>query len=308
MNTVFLLPLALTILCNVEEIPFWIDSFGTGAVEFWRHASQRGLENDELHDLMGSIQERRFDERDLNKCKEAWQAKGVDFVKFLRELVEDDVLPDGKDDNRGFSQIDILEILALEDDTAVRKWIVSHARESLTCRLAVPIRSRDDEFYVRGLLRVLGKTKRNEALDLLVKVQSECFWSGEGAPRIDMEPLLGGKITSEEENGRVLRAIREEAIQAIAESGTERAVEILGTREGIAPDLHQMVDLDEYFSVAVRRHVGLHEFIPRERYGVELPAEKLAEIKNIYARYGKIYKPVKQDPDPWLEPYPPPRR
>ena len=59
MSKVFLLPLALTILCNAEEIPFWTDSFGSGAEEFWRHASQRGLENDDLHDLMGKIQEGR---------------------------------------------------------------------------------------------------------------------------------------------------------------------------------------------------------------------------------------------------------
>lgn len=305
MSKVFLLPLALTILCNAEETPFWINSFGSGAEDFWRHALQRGLENDDLHDLMGKIQEGRFDERDLNTCKEAWQAKEVDFVKFLRELVEDDVLPEGKNEDRGFSQIDILEILALEKDTAVIKWIVLHARESLTNKLAEPIRSRDDEFYVCGLLRVLGKTRREEAIDILLDVQSESFWSGEGAPRIDMEMLLGGEITSERENVRALRAIRTEAVQAIAESGTERAIKILATREGIAPDLHQIVDLEEYFRVAVRRHVGLYETISRERYGVELPAEKLAEIKKIYARYGKTYEPVKREPDPWLEPYPP---
>ncbi len=294
MNRVFL-SLALTLLPGVQEPPIWLDQFGLGAEEFWRHASQRGLENDDLHDLMGKIQERRFNKRDLNMCKDAWQAKGVDFVKFLRELVENDVLPEGKNENWGFTQIDILKIVALEDDTEVIEWIVSHARESLAKKFAEPIRSRDDESYVCGLLRVLGKTRREEVLDILLNVQSEAFWMGEGAPEIDMEPLLGGEITSERENVRALSTIRRAAVRAISESGTERAIEILATREGLAPNFHQIAD--EYFRVAVRRHVGLYEFISRERYGIELPAETLAEIERIYAKYGKTYVPVKEDKD-----------
>ena len=99
------------------------------------------------------------------------------------------------------------------------------------------------------------------------------------------------------ENVRVVDAIREGAIQAMAESGTERAIEILATGEQIASELHTIGYLDGYFGLAVRRHVGLHEFIPREKYGVELPAETLAEIKRIYAKYGKTYVPVKENKD-----------
>ena len=297
MNKVFL-SLALTLLSGVEEVPPWRDQFGLGAEEFLSRASQLGLKEESIRSAMKSLDWPGTSRaRSLTKLAESWRAEGVDLFTFLRQLVEDDVLPEARHGRfgRGITWVKVLGALADVDNVVMNDWVVCHAQDRLTEKFRAGIRSRDAEKCITDLLWVLGQTKRNEAIEFLLKVQSESFWMGEGAPEIDMEPLLGGEITSERENVRALSTIRRAAVRAISESGTERAIEILATREGLAPNFHQIAD--EYFRVAVRRHVGLYEFISRERYGIELPAETLAEIERIYAKYGKTYVPVKEDKD-----------
>ncbi|MDY0032496.1 MAG: hypothetical protein RBT84_11115 [FCB group bacterium] len=300
MSTVFLLPLALTLLSGVQEAPIWLDQFGLGAEEFLSRASQMGLKEESIRDVMTEIDRSGPPcAASLTKLAESWRAEGVDLFAFLRQLVEDDVLPEARHGRfgRGITWVKVLGALADVNNVGMSDWVLCYARDRLTERFKAGIRSRDDDRCISDLLWVLGRTKRNEAIEFLLKVQSDSFWNSEEAPKIDMEPLLGGEITSEMENVRVVDAIREGAIQAMAESGTERAIEILATGEQIASELHTIGYLDGYFGLAVRRHVGLHEFIPREKYGVELPAETLAEIKRIYAKYGKTYVPVKENKD-----------
>jgi len=94
MSTVFLLPLALTLLSGVQEAPIWLDQFGLGAEEFLSRASQMGLKEESIRDVMTEIDRSGPPcAASLTKLAESWRAEGVDLFAFLRQLVEDDVAP-----------------------------------------------------------------------------------------------------------------------------------------------------------------------------------------------------------------------
>lgn len=97
--------------------------------------------------------------------------------------------------------------------------------------------------------------------------------------------------SSDEENMRAKLMLRISSADAMAASGTERAVEFLGSGKGIAPDLQGT--LRDHFFTAVRAYVGVYG-LP-ERYEHRLPADKSRQIKRIYAQYGRKYRPIKED-------------
>ena len=151
------------------------------------------------------------------------------------------------------------------------------------------VKSWDDSSYLTGLLRVVGATKRDNALEFLLLVQSEAFWNTDSAPTLELSATENSTVDEASQSAK--NVLRQEAVRAISESGAERAIEILGTGKDIAPDLQGM--LDDCFLVAVRRHVGIYGFA--EWRGAKLSKAKLAEIKKIYAKYGKEYTPLKEN-------------
>ena len=127
---------------------------------------------------------------------------------------------------------------------------------------------------------MVGATKRDNALEFLLLIQSEAFWNTDSAPTLELSATENSTVDEASQSAK--NVLRQEAVRAISESGAERAIEILGTGKDIAPDLQGM--LDDCFLVAVRRHVGLWF----SRMAVPSYLGKTSEIKDI-RKYGKEY-------------------
>lgn len=287
MTTLLLIPLALAMLGGAEEIPSWVNELGPGAPEFWSRASARGVHEDCVRPLMQELDDYALRRKRFAEHSECWRASGVDLLDFLRETIESGVLPLGTFPYAPrISQLRVLRLLASFADSVAADWVISHVRKEFDR----PMGSRDDVGYRCGLLRwPLVSLRSKEAVDFLIEVQAEAFWSDEESPRVNMELLQNTDYisTPEQENAMAVGQIREVALIAIGEVGTEYAVDILATSEDIES---QGSRRDSAFRDAVRRSVGIYRYI--EDYGGQLSEEKLAEIQEIYSRYGKTYEPV----------------
>jgi len=254
--------------------------------EFWKEVSVLDLDRDLVRELMESI-----DQEDTRKdlvqglirsCKE----NRVDIVAFVQQMVQNQVLPKGSPHwDVGISEMDLLRWLPKASDPCVDEWLLNFARSKFA---GSTVKSWDDSSYLTGLLRVVGATKRDNALEFLLLIQSEAFWNTDSAPTLELSAMQ--KPTTQKEMNEIVNTMRQDAVTAISESGTEYAIEILGTGKDIAPDLQGM--LDHSFLVAVRRHVGVYGF--PEWYGLKLSKEEMRKIKAIYGKYGKKYTPIKK--------------
>lgn len=283
MSMAILFSFFITVSCTTEEIPSWVNELGPGAAEFWSRASALGLPEDCVRDLMKGLEADALRFEKFVELSECWLAKGVNLLDFLRETVESRVLPLGAFGyDPGISQVKVLSCVAYSRDPAATDWVIEHVREELNG----PIQSRTDVDYLVGLLRgPLSHVRSRDAVDFLVEVQTEAFWCGEDAPHLDMAAI--GRLTSEHQNAYAVTRIRTNALRAIGESGTEYAIEVLATGDDIE---FCGIELESAFRDAVRRHLGIWTY--PEMYGWEMPEETLAQIQEIYSKYGKTYEPV----------------
>lgn len=254
--------------------------------EFWKEVSVLDLDRDLVRELMESIdqEDKRKDlvQGLIRSCKE----NRVDIVAFVQQMVQNQVLPKGSPHwDVGISEMDLLRWLPKASDPCVDEWLLNFARSKFA---GSTVKSWDDSSYLTGLLRVVGATKRDNALEFLLLVQSEAFWNTDSAPTLELSATENSTVDEASQSAK--NVLRQEAVRAISESGAERAIEILGTGKDIAPDLQGM--LDDCFLVAVRRHVGVYGF--PEWYGLKLSKEEMRKIKAIYGKYGKKYTPIKK--------------
>ncbi|GEM_PF-2483464 len=287
MGTIVILSLSFALSCSDQSIPSWVSHGGPGVREFWKEVSVLDLDRDLVRELMESIdqEDKRKDlvQGLIRSCKE----NRVDIVAFVQQMVQNQVLPKGSGYwDVGISEMDLLRWLPKASDPCVDEWILNFARSKFA---GSTVKSWDDSSYLTGLLRVVGATKRDNALEFLLLVQSEAFWNTDSAPTLELSATENSTVDEASQSAK--NVLRQEAVRAISESGAERAIEILGTGKDIAPDLQGM--LDDCFLVAVRRHVGIYGFA--EWRGAKLSKAKLAEIKKIYAKYGKEYTPLKEN-------------
>ena len=287
MVAIVILTLNFTLSCSEEAVPAWVGDMGPGAKQLWNRASALGLDPDIVHEMMAGINSGNRRTEEVQGLIESCKEDGVDIVAFVQQMVQNQVLPKGSPHwDVGISEMDLLRWLPKASDPCVDEWILNFARSKFA---GSTVKSWDDSSYLTGLLRVVGATKRDNALEFLLLIQSEAFWNTDSAPTLELSAMQ--KPTTQKEMNEIVNTMRQDAVTAISESGTEYAIEILGTGKDIAPDLQGM--LDDCFLVAVRRHVGIYGFA--EWRGAKLSKAKLAEIKKIYAKYGKEYTPLKEN-------------
>lgn len=287
MVAIVILTLNFTLSCSEEAVPAWVGDMGPGAKQLWNRASALGLDPDIVHEMMAGINSGNRRTEEVQGLIESCKEDGVDIVAFLQQMVQDPVLPKGGPHwDEGISEMDVLRWLARASNPSVDEWLLTFAKTRLT---GCVVQSEDDVRYLNGLLTVLGKMRRDETLEFLLEVQSAEFWKSDESPKLNLPPV--GGIDSSRRNLGAKSQFRQSAINAISLTATPKAIEILGTGREVSPDLHGM--LDDCFLLAVRHNVGVYGF--PEWYGAKLPKEKLAQIKEIYAEYGKTYTPIKEN-------------
>ncbi len=287
MVIVVILSLSFALSCSDEATPSWVKTARPGMREFWKEVSVLDLDRGLVRELMEGIDQGNKRKAVVQELIKACKNEGVDVISFLQELIQAHILPRGGAYwDEGISESDVLRWLAGASNPCVDEWLLNFARAEFAGSV---VKSRQDSNYLKGLLRVVGSTKRENALEFLLRVQSEEFWNTDSAPTLDLWVMQ--EPTQDQVNRKVKNELRYAAVNAISESGTERAIEILGTGEDIAPDLQGM--LDDCFLVAVRGHIGIYGF--PEWYGAKLSKEELRKIKAIYGKYGKKYTPIKEN-------------
>ncbi|MCP4641915.1 MAG: hypothetical protein GY851_15850 [bacterium] len=203
-----------------------------------------------------------------------WRKSGIDLVPLLVHLGSESDLPMVSE--FPLSKYVVFSWLGhLADEEAVEFLL-----ELVDSAFEEGIRSRHDVHYLMYLFNCLGCSGHAKALEFLFNAQSREFWEGTG-PNFEL-PAIEGAMTSEEHAAMRRRMLRESALQAIAASGTERALKALATGQGISPRFHD--DLEYLFAVAARTSVGIPGF--PENVGRSVPDDKLEALESVCERYG----------------------
>lgn len=169
MVAIVILTLNFTLSCSEEAVPAWVDDMGPGAKQLWNRASALGLDPDIVHEMMTGINSGNRRTEEVQGLIESCKEDGVDVVAFLQQMVQDPVLPKGGPHwDEGISEMDVLRWLARASNPSVDEWLLTFAKTRLT---GCVVRSGDDVSYLNGLLTVLGKMRRDEALDLQVLLE-----------------------------------------------------------------------------------------------------------------------------------------
>ena len=261
---------------------------GETQASVWRKAQDYGMSVEDAELLVGDIW-RSATVIHASGLHEHWREQKVDLVPFLVELLEEDGFPRGpRPSSREFSEIDVMRYLARFRDARGNAFLVKRVNKTLQ----EAVRTEQAVDFLCDLLVVLGTSQGENGLDILFRVQSEEFWKSNEAPEVEAK-AIAGVLSKERRRESMIRRIRTSAIDALAISGTQRAVHAFGTGEGISTCFED--SLNEYFRMAVRYYVGV--FKSPEHYGNPLPPEKIEQIEAIYQKYGKTYTPEVPDRD-----------
>ena len=219
-----------------------------------------------------------------------YKALDIDLVPFLLNLLDSEDLPRGT----GYSpnqltQSMVLGFLGQVDDVRARERLLSETIDYLE----KPLTTRDDVEFLRCLLYPLLATGSEEGLDLAFALHSDDYWATPEAPEVDMAAF--GDRSSDQETELAIWRIKEIAFHALEFSGTDRALQAFATGEGINPRFRGGKRLTSAFDACARARVGIVGM--PEWYGRPLPKDKLRELEEIYATYGKTYVPERERED-----------
>ena len=226
-----------------------------------------------------------------------YKALDIDLVPFLLNLLDSEDLPRGS----GYSpnqltQSMVLGFLGQVDDVRARERLLSETIDYLE----KPLTTRDDLEFLRCLLYPLLATGSEEGLDLAFALHSDDYWATPEAPEVDMAAF--GDRSSDQETELAIWRIKEIAFHALEFSGTDRALQAFATGEGINPRFRGGKRLTSAFDACARARVGIVGM--PEWYGRPLPKDKLRELEEIYATYGKTYVPEREREDVQRQSYP----
>jgi len=256
-------------------------------IRWWQKAEEYGVELPHakvlLHDLEQLASEALVREREVY-----YRENDVEIVPFLIHLVESGTLPESGGGAVGsIAEDTVLFWIAALGGEASGEYLLNQAQElmrgSITSRLQLG--------KVQKLMRYLGMTRYEAALDYLFKVQGDDFWESPDAPAIELPASVHRSVAQEKEDA--VGHIQVSALQGLAASGTERVIHAFGTGQGVNPAYR--VHSDRFFKAAARAHfdiVGMPEW-----YGQPLPEETLNGLQELYARYGKTYVPEQERED-----------
>ena len=219
-----------------------------------------------------------------------YKALDIDLVPFLLNLLDSEDLPRGT----GYSpnqltQSMVLGFLGQVDDVRARERLLSETIDYLE----KPLTTRDDVEFLRCLLYPLLATGSEEGLDLAFALHSDDYWATPEAPEVDMAAF--GDRSSDQETELAIWRIKGIAFHALEFSGTDRALQAFATGEGINPRFRGGKRLTSAFDACARARVGIVGM--PEWYGRPLPKDKLRELEEIYATYGKTYVPEQERED-----------
>ena len=219
-----------------------------------------------------------------------YKALDIDLVPFLLNLLDSEDLPRGT----GYSpnqltQSMVLGFLGQVDDVRARERLLSETIDYLE----KPLTTRDDVEFLRCLLYPLLATGSEEGLDLAFALHSDDYWATPEAPEVEMAAF--GDRSSDQETELAIWRIKEIAFHALEFSGTDRALQAFATGEGINPRFRGGKRLTSAFDACARARVGIVGM--PEWYGRPLPKDKLRELEEIYATYGKTYVPERERED-----------
>lgn len=195
-----------------------------------------------------------------------YASKGVDIVPFLLGLRE---LGPESGKEAGISQSTLVLWLALTHDQRANEHLLATYRELLQ----TPIRTRGERYFLIRMTYSLGLTNSEAAIDLLFRVQSDDFWESDSAPAIESAETDEGASISDVND--FIDHIKGMALQALANTGSDRVVKALGTHEGIARS--QLDVADALFRVAIESKEGLPDVAKWREKG--LPERKLNEMR-----------------------------
>ena len=226
-----------------------------------------------------------------------YKALDIDLVPFLLNPLDSAALPRGS----GYSpnqltQSMVLGLLGQVDDVRARERLLSETIDYLE----KPLTTRDDVEFLRCLLYPLLATGSEEGLDLAFALHSDDYWATPEAPEVDMAAF--GDRSSDQETELAIWRIKEIAFHALEFSGTDRALQAFATGEGINPRFRGGKLLAPAFDTCARARVGIVGM--PEWYGRPLPKDKLRELEEIYATYGKTYVPEREREDVQRQSYP----
>ena len=226
-----------------------------------------------------------------------YKALDIDLVPFLLNLLDSEDLPRGT----GYSpnqltQSMVLGFLGQVDDVRARERLLSETIDYLE----KPLTTRDDVEFLRCLLYPLLATGSEEGLDLAFALHSDDYWATPEAPEVEMAAF--GDRSSDQETELAIWRIKEIAFHALEFSGTDRALQAFATGEGINPRFRGGKRLTSAFDACARARVGIVGM--PEWYGRPLPKDKLRELEEIYATYGKTYVPEREREDVRRQSYP----
>ncbi len=241
-----------------------------------------GLTDDQMQMLLHSLTMPAWTARPDGYMKR-WQRSGIDIIPILIGLSEqrDPPLWELGPDSIGVRPTVVVRWLGAFRDERATNHLMQKARQMLDQGITSP----DEEYDLGRLLSALGNSGSNDAENFLLTLQTDEFWQVESAPQIDIPAVE--TLSTGEMNERCKSSLKQYAFSALAKTGSERVLHALATGEGLNPCFADQFSYS--FKEAARRNVGIVGY--PEVLGIPLSAENHRELRAIYRKYDKEYKP-----------------
>lgn len=246
---------------------------GQTQVRVWGIAQEHGLSAEQATELVVEISHNSGFGVMLGG-RVTWNDDEASAVSVILDALGNGGLPPGpRDDQRELSELDLLSCLARSADPRGAECLVRRAQDLLR----QPIHTQDQQYYLRIFFYLFGVCADDRAVEKLFLLQSSAFWDGPEAPVIDVSPLP--TMDRQETAEYLKRQLRMYALQGLAASGTERALEAFGTWTGV--EVSSREELDMYFDETVEASVYSHGTL------ASTAEEKRAAYLSLYAKYGR---------------------
>ena len=248
-------------------------------------APKYGLTVEQARKLFDGIEQSCFGEGVVWHTLKDLREEKADAIPFLLALLHRPELPVvGTPRRQNISQLTVVWWLVVSDDARALEPVLAivqqHIKEPVDSARAY------GEHY--SWIHVLAEWKHDEVLDFLFKLQADGFLDGPDGPRIDIPPVPGGSLTSEELRKRTLNDLQCAALTVLSYSGSTRALKAFATGEGLNP--RHKEEFPKCFRDAARVHVGIRDY-PEFR-GQALSEEREGALKAVYKEYSQNYIPV----------------
>jgi hypothetical protein len=253
-------------------------------VQWWQNAEAQGVVLPYAKMLLHDLQRAAW-EGPVRARIAYYRKNDVDIVPVLMHLEERHNLPETEDGAvDAIKESTIRFWIAMSGGEIAGEYLLNEVRELM--KGSITTESQLDQ--LNGLISMLGMTRYEPAIDYLFEIQDNEFWESGGAPKIVRPASV--RWSSEQEIEYAKERLKELALNALAFSGTEKAIHAFGTGEGINPAFHKR--LNGLFENAARAHfniIGVPEW-----YGYPLPEETLKGLQELFAKYGKTYVPKEE--------------